>query len=74
MTNSKKPTSSLFDHARRAARRTEHVDLDYDLPEDPATEGDTLGKPGDLLANASVGTILATAMLLEALTARSAVA
>lgn len=69
MTDSKKPPSSLLDHARRVARRANHVDFDYDLPEEPATEGDALGKPGDLLANASVGTILATAMLLDALTA-----
>ncbi|MGU3465565.1 AAA family ATPase [Methylobacterium sp. C33D] len=69
MTNSKKRTpSSLLDHRRRAAPRTEEVELDYGLPE-PEGEGDALGKPGDLLANASVGTILATAMLLDALTA-----
>ena len=69
MTDSNKTPSSLLDHARRVARKADHVDLDYDLPEEPASEGDALGKPGDLLANASVGTILATAMLLDALTA-----
>lgn len=67
MTNSKQTPSSLLDHARRAARRADQVNLDYDFPEELVTEGDTLDKPGDILANASVGTILATSMLLDAL-------
>ena len=69
MTSTKKTPSSLLDHARRAACRVEEVDLDYGLPETPEAEGDTFGKPGDVLANASVGTILATTMLLDALAA-----
>ena len=69
MTNTKKTPSSLLDHARRVARRVEEVDFDHELPAEPDAEGDAFGRPGDILANASVGTILATTMLLDALAA-----
>jgi len=69
MTSAKKAPSSLLAHRRRAAPRIEEVELDYGLPPELETEGDALGKPGDILANASVGTILATTMLLDALAA-----
>lgn len=69
MTKSKKTFPTLHDLRSRDSARVEAVDLDYGLPEATDAEDDTFGKPGDLLVNASVGTVLATALLLDALAA-----
>ncbi len=61
MTNSKKTFPTLHDLRSRDAARVEAVELDYGLPERPMPRTTTFGKPGDLLVNASVGTVLATA-------------